>query len=47
MNFFKLFKKMRNIILSNLDQVWDFYLNGEGRKWPIYDFVKIGKIVRN
>ena len=45
--FWKLFKKMRNIILSNLDQVWDFYLNGEGRKWQFYDFIKIGKNRKN
>ena len=47
-NFFfeNFFKKMRNIILSDLDRFWDFLLKGNGRKWPIYDFIKIGKIVK-
>ena len=41
------FKKMRNIILSDLDRFWDFLLKGNGRKRPIYDFIKIGKNRKN
>ena len=38
---------MRNIILTDLDEFWDFLLKGEGRKWQICDFIKIGKICKN
>ena len=34
---------MENIIISNLHRFLDFYLNRNGRNWPLYDFIKIGK----
>ena len=45
--FENFFKKMRNIILSDLDRFWDFLLKGNGRKRPIYDFIKIWKNRKN